>query len=49
MFHDIKAMLTEKEVSRYDFKTYQKLYEKIRDNPLASNVSPDDFSARVNA
>ena len=31
MFHDIKAMLIDQEVSRYDLKTYQKLYEKIRD------------------
>ena len=49
MFRDIKAMLNAREVSQYDLKTYQKLFEKIRDTPLAANVSPDEFSARINA
>ena len=36
------------DVSEYDTKRYESAYEKLRDNKLKSNVSPQTFSDRIN-
>ena len=48
MFKELASKIDVR-VSDTDAKKYEKMYEKIRDNPLPDNCPPQMFSQRINA
>ena len=48
MFREEERDANDGEVGEYDEKRYELAYEKLRDNRLADNCSPQTFSDRIN-